>query len=75
MTIRTLQVYFPTSLRLGPADRFLAALGVCRGLFGNRLAAGLNWLRIRVFGEIHLPGYLPDTLCQTASNFSRSKYR
>ena len=33
------EIYFPTSHRLGPAARFLASLGVCRGLFGNRLVA------------------------------------
>ena len=41
MTVRTQQVYFPTSFPLGPADRFLAVLCVCRGLFGNRLVASL----------------------------------
>ena len=32
---------FSTSLRLGSADRFLTALSVCFGPFGNRLVATL----------------------------------
>ena len=31
----------PTSFCLGPADRFLAVLCVCRGFLGNRLVASL----------------------------------
>ena len=42
MIVLTQQVYFPTSFYLGPADRFLAVLCVCSGLFGNRLVASLE---------------------------------
>ena len=45
MTSGTQQVYFSTSLRLGPADIFLPALCVCRGLFGNRLLASVLEVR------------------------------
>ena len=36
------EIYFLTSHRLGPAARFLASLGFCRGLFENRLVARLS---------------------------------
>ena len=46
ITVRTQRVYFSTSFRLGPADRFLAVLCVCRGLnrnlIGNTLVAILR---------------------------------
>ena len=50
MTVLTQQVYFPISFCLGPADRFLAVLFVCRGLFGNRLVASLTviWQVLRL---------------------------
>ena len=41
MIVRTQQVYIPALFCLGPADRFLAVLCVCSGLFGNRLVASL----------------------------------
>ena len=50
MTVLTRQVHFFTSFCLGPADRFLAVLCVCRGLFGNRLVANLTviWQVLRL---------------------------
>ena len=56
MTVRTQQVYFPTSFcfQVGPADKFLAVLCVCRGLFGNRLMASLQFclLALSTFIEV-----------------------
>ena len=47
MAVRTQQVYFSTSLRVGPADRFHATLGVRFGLLEKLVASLIN----KEFGE------------------------
>ena len=40
------------TLLLGPADRFVAVLCVCRGLFGKRLTASLKQLLHKPFKSL-----------------------
>ena len=46
--------YFLISLRLRRGDRFLAALGVWHGLFGNRfkVSLGASWIKLKMFSHV-----------------------
>ena len=55
---------FPHLFLLGPADRFLAVLCVCRGLFGNRLVASLlteQLLKVQDTKELNNPEKVSST--------------